>query len=154
MSTDTSRAPSAITGWSCETGGNGLRVSTPRPCGSLRSSDMPGGLPVPRGDDRIRRVAAPREIACRRMALGTVLLTGAAGGIGSHLRAPLREQASELRITDIAPLEAQAANEVAIVAALVDEAAIGAAADGADAVVHLGGIPSERAFADILGPNV
>jgi uronate dehydrogenase len=88
------------------------------------------------------------------MALGTVLLTGAAGGIGSHLRAPLREQASELRITDIAPLEALAPNEVAIVADLADEAAIGAAADGADAVVHLGGIPSERAFADILGPNV
>jgi uronate dehydrogenase len=88
------------------------------------------------------------------MALGTVLLTGAAGGIGSHLRAPLREQASELRITDIAPLEAQAPNEVAIVADLADEAAIDAAAEGADAVVHLGGIPTERAFADLLGPNV
>jgi uronate dehydrogenase len=88
------------------------------------------------------------------MALGTVLLTGAAGGIGSHLRAPLRERAAELRITDVVPLEAQADNERAIVADLADEAAIVAAADGADAIVHLGGIPSERGFGEILGPNI
>ena len=43
------------------------------------------------------------------MALATVLLTGAAGGIGSHLRAPLRERAAELRITDVAPLSRMAA---------------------------------------------
>jgi uronate dehydrogenase len=88
------------------------------------------------------------------MALGIVLLTGAAGGIGSHLRAPLRERAAELRITDIAPLEAEADNERVIVADLADEAAILAAAEGADAIVHLGGIPSEREFGEILGPNI
>src|SRR4051812_40705151 len=88
------------------------------------------------------------------MALGTVLLTGAAGSIGSHLRAPLRERAAELRITDIAPLEAEAGKERAIVADLTDEAAILAAAAGADAIVHLGGIPSDRPFGEILGPNI
>jgi uronate dehydrogenase len=88
------------------------------------------------------------------MALGSVLLTGAAGGIGSHLRAPLRERATELRITDIAPLEAEADNERVIVADLTDEAAILAAADGADAIVHLGGIPSNSEFDKILGPNI
>ena len=41
-----------------------------------------------------------------------------------------------------------------IVADLTDEAAILAAADGADAIVHLGGIPSEREFDEILGPNI
>jgi uronate dehydrogenase len=88
------------------------------------------------------------------MALGSVLLTGAAGGIGSHLRAPLRERATELRITDVAPLEPEADNERVIVADLTDEAAILAAADGADAIVHLGGIPSDREFGEILGPNI
>jgi uronate dehydrogenase len=88
------------------------------------------------------------------MPLGTVLLTGAAGAIGSHLRAPLREAARELRISDIAPLEAEAANEVVHVADLADEAAIARAADGADAVVHLGGIPTERGFDELLGPNI
>src|SRR4051794_33494977 len=88
------------------------------------------------------------------MALGTVLLTGAAGGIGSHLRAPLREGGAELRIPDVAPLAAEAGNERVIVADLPEEAAILAAADGADAIVHLGGIPSEREFGEILGPNI
>ena len=88
------------------------------------------------------------------MALGTVLLTGAAGSIGSHLRAPLRERAAELRISDIAPLEAEAGNERVIVADLADEDAVAAAADGADAIVHLGGIPSNRGFGELLGPNL
>jgi uronate dehydrogenase len=85
--------------------------------------------------------------------LGTVLLTGAAGAIGSHLRAPLRAAARELRISDARPLEAQAGNEVVVPADLADEAAVLAAADGADAVVHLGGIPSEGSFGELLGPN-
>ena len=88
------------------------------------------------------------------MALGTVLLTGAAGAIGSHLRAPLREAAAELRISDVRPLAAEAANEVVVPADLADEAAVRRAADGADAVVHLGGIPTEAAFEELLGPNL
>src|SRR5690242_6392066 len=87
------------------------------------------------------------------MSLGTVLLTGAAGGIGSHLRAPLREAAAELRLTDVRPLEAEADNEAVFIADLADREAIRHAADGIDAVVHLGGIPSEREFDDLLGPN-
>jgi uronate dehydrogenase len=86
--------------------------------------------------------------------LGTVLLTGAAGGIGSHLRAPLRAAAAELRISDVAPLEPEAANEVVVPAELADEAAVLRAAERADAVVHLGGIPSERSFGELLGPNI
>jgi len=86
--------------------------------------------------------------------LGTVLLTGAAGDIGSHLRAPLREAASELRLSDVRPLEADAGNEVVIPAELTDREAVARAAVGADAVVHLGGIPSERPFGELVGPNV
>lgn len=80
-------------------------------------------------------------------------MTGAAGHIGSHLRAPLREAAAELRASDVRPLEPQAANEVVVEAELTDFDAVARAAAGADAVVHLGGTPSERPFGELLGPN-
>src|SRR3954452_22403494 len=88
------------------------------------------------------------------MPLGPVLLTGAAGGIGSRLRAPLREAVSELRISDIAPLEAQAGNETVWPADLTDLDALRAAADGVEAVVHLGGVPTEAPFAEIAAANL
>jgi uronate dehydrogenase len=88
------------------------------------------------------------------MALGPVLLTGAAGGIGSSLRAPLRELASELRLTDVAPLEAEAENETVHPADLTDLDALCAAADGVEAVVHLGGVPEEAPFEELAAANL
>jgi uronate dehydrogenase len=87
-------------------------------------------------------------------ALGPVLLTGAAGTIGSHLRAPLREAASELRLTDVAPLEAEADNETVHPADLTDLDALCAAADGVEAIVHLGGVPVEAPFAELAPANL
>ena len=86
--------------------------------------------------------------------IGPVLLTGAAGGIGSRLRAPLREAASELRLTDVAPLEAQAPNESVHPADLTDLDALRAAADGVEAVVHLGGVPEEAPFEELAPANL
>jgi uronate dehydrogenase len=83
-----------------------------------------------------------------------VLLTGAAGGIGSRLRAPLREAVDELRLSDIAPLEAEADNETVHPADLADFAAVRAAADGVDAVVHLGGVPEEAPFEELAPANL
>lgn len=86
--------------------------------------------------------------------LGPILLTGAAGHIGSHLRAPLREAASELRLTDVAPLHAEAPNETVHQAELTDFDALRAAADGVEAVVHLGAIPVEAPFAELAAANL
>ena len=86
--------------------------------------------------------------------LGPILLTGAAGRIGSSLRGPLREVASELRLTDIAPLEADAPNETVHQADLADFAALRAAADGVESVVHLGGIPVEAPFEELAAANL
>jgi uronate dehydrogenase len=86
--------------------------------------------------------------------LGPILLTGAAGGIGSRLRAPLRDATSELRLSDVAPLEAEADNETVWPADLTDLDALRAAADGVEAVVHLGGIPEEAPFAEIAAANL
>lgn len=83
-----------------------------------------------------------------------VLLTGAAGGIGTRLRAPLREAVDELRLSDIEPLEAEADNESVHPADLADFDAVRAAADGVDAVVHLGGVPEEAPFEEIAPANL
>lgn len=88
------------------------------------------------------------------MTLGPVLLTGAAGRIGSRLRAPLREATSELRLSDIAPLTAEADNETVWPADLTDLDALRAAADGVEAVVHLGGVPTETPFAELAAANL
>jgi uronate dehydrogenase len=88
------------------------------------------------------------------MALGPILLTGAAGTIGSRLRAPLREAASELRLTDVAPLAAEAENESVHPADLTDLGALRTAADGVEAVVHLGGVPVEAPFEELAPANL
>jgi uronate dehydrogenase len=86
--------------------------------------------------------------------LGPILLTGAAGRIGSSLRAPLRAAAAELRLTDVVPLHAEAPNETVQHADLADFAAVRAAADGVDAVVHLGAVPGEASFDELAAANL
>jgi uronate dehydrogenase len=81
----------------------------------------------------------------------TVLLTGAAGLVGTMLRAELPGHGHRLRLFDRAPIPAEPA---AITADLADSAALAAAASGVDAIVHLAGIPSEAPFADILATNI
>jgi uronate dehydrogenase len=84
-----------------------------------------------------------------------VLLTGAAGRIGSCLRAGLRDELDELRLTDIHdPDPPPLPTERFVRADLADREAVERAVDGVEAVVHLGGVPSEVAFDELLGPNV
>lgn len=82
-----------------------------------------------------------------------VLLTGAAGRIGSCLREGLRPLVAELRLTDVAPVE-PGERERFVAADLADRDAILAAAEGVDAIVHLGANPGEASFDDLLGPNI
>src|SRR2546423_12047727 len=82
----------------------------------------------------------------------TVLITGAAGRIGSTLRAGLRGSA-RLRLLDVRALSAEAAEEVVcgdISCPGVREEALA----GCSAVVHLAGIPDEAAFEDLLEANI
>jgi uronate dehydrogenase len=84
-----------------------------------------------------------------------VLLTGAAGRIGSALREGLRPGLEELRLSDrenVEPLPGTP--ETFVLADLLDAAAVAKAVDGIDAIVHLGGHPDEAAFGGLLGPNV
>ncbi|MFI1965310.1 NAD-dependent epimerase/dehydratase family protein [Streptomyces pathocidini] len=81
----------------------------------------------------------------------TVLLTGAAGGVGALLRDRLPAYGYALRLFDIVPVPG---DPDAIAADLLDNTALRAAVRGVDAVVHLAGISQEAPFADLLTSNI
>jgi len=74
-----------------------------------------------------------------------ILITGAAGLVGSMLRPRLARPGRTLRLLDIAPLQAGQGEE-AIQASVTDLAAMTAACSGADAVIHLAGVPRESSW--------
>ncbi|HEY0937433.1 MAG TPA: NAD(P)-dependent oxidoreductase [Trebonia sp.] len=91
------------------------------------------------------------------MSPSTILVTGAAGRIGTMLRSRLARPGRVLRLLDIVPLPDAgrlAAGEETVTATVTDLAAVTAACAGVDAVIHLGGIPGEDAWAPILDVNI
>ena len=68
-----------------------------------------------------------------------VLVTGAAGLIGTALRQGLRGSWRKLRVTDRNPIADPANNEEAITADIADRAALERMMQGVDALVHLAG---------------
>lgn len=85
---------------------------------------------------------------------GTVVITGAAGRIGSALRHALRDETRHLVLIDRDPLTAQSPVERAIRLDLTDLDALISAFEGADVVIHLAGLPDEAPLADLLDANV
>jgi hypothetical protein len=86
-------------------------------------------------------------------AVPLILITGAAGRIGSMLRPRLARPDRTLRLLDIAALTAGPAEE-AIRASITDLDAMTAACRGADAVIHLAGIAWEAPWPEILEVNI
>lgn len=84
----------------------------------------------------------------------TILLTGAAGRLGSQLRAGLAPLTRKLRLADAAPIANLQPHEEAKIFDLADEAAVHAACQGVDAIVHFGGVPLERSWDSILNANI
>lgn len=83
-----------------------------------------------------------------------IVLTGAAGALGTQLRAPLAKLADELVSTDLADGIADLGpNETYIQANVADREAMMTLIEGADMVVHFGAIPDEAPFDDILQSN-
>src|SRR4051795_2445359 len=83
-----------------------------------------------------------------------VLMTGAAGRIGAVLRAGLRDEVEELRLSDVVEPEDLQGRETFAPADLTDQAAVDRAVEGVDAVVHLGAVPDEAPLDRIAGPNL
>ncbi|WP_329036219.1 NAD(P)-dependent oxidoreductase [Streptomyces sp. NBC_00178] len=81
----------------------------------------------------------------------TVLLTGAAGGLGTLMRGLLPAYGYDLRLFDLVPIEGEPG---AVTAGLGDRDALREAVRGVDAVIHLAGISLEASFDRILHANI
>ncbi|MFI6296424.1 NAD-dependent epimerase/dehydratase family protein [Nonomuraea sp. NPDC050790] len=88
------------------------------------------------------------------MKLGRIVLTGAAGMVGSAVREALRERAGRLVLVDRVPMDARAANEEVVTTELDGLGGVLDVVRGADVVVHLSGIPDEAPLPDLLQANV
>jgi uronate dehydrogenase len=82
-----------------------------------------------------------------------ILITGAAGDVGSRLTALLRDT-YQLRLSDIRTPSAVPGNAEFIPADLTDLAAVGRVVAGMDGIVHLGGFSVEGPWDTILNANI
>lgn len=73
-----------------------------------------------------------------------LLMTGAAGGIGTQIRTGLRAFATRVRLSDIADLGEAAPGEEIVRCDLADRDALRALAKGCDAILHFGGVSTEN----------
>jgi uronate dehydrogenase len=88
------------------------------------------------------------------MKLKKIVLTGAAGRLGSYLREPLSKMCDELVSTDIADdIGTLYEGESYVKADLASYDQIAALMDGVEMVVHFGAIVDEKPFEELLGPN-
>lgn len=84
----------------------------------------------------------------------TIAVTGGAGRVAKAMREVLSPQVRHLRIVDIVEPAVLAANESFVIADLskLDEAV--SALAGVDGIIHLAGIPSEKALPEMVNANV
>lgn len=84
-----------------------------------------------------------------------ILLTGASGNLGRHLAAALGAQGWRLRLTDIAPFPGPLpAGATFVKADLEDGVALLRQAEGCGAILHFGGISTDKPFEEVIGPNI
>ena len=119
----------------------------------------PGRPPAHRGPGRaVHGGQLPGRMAAQVVSSGVsiILITGAAGRIGTMLRTRLAAPGRILRLLDIIPsADPSGSGEgVTVTASVTDLAAMTAASTGADAVIHLGGMPGEAPWERILDVNI
>lgn len=85
--------------------------------------------------------------------MSTVLITGAAGGIGTMLRPRLARPGRTLRLLDVAEMTAGRGEQV-VRATITDLDAMTEACAGVDAIVHLAGQSTEAAWNRVLDLNI
>ncbi|MCY4541999.1 MAG: NAD(P)-dependent oxidoreductase [Rhodobacteraceae bacterium] len=83
-----------------------------------------------------------------------ILLTGAAGRLGSVLRKSLAPLARNLRLADASPISTQFGQEEIVTFDLADMKATLAACEGCDAIVHFGAVAMESSWQTILDSNI
>jgi nucleoside-diphosphate-sugar epimerase len=85
--------------------------------------------------------------------VSTILITGAAGGVGGILRPRLAKPGRTLRLLDLAEMTPDAGEEV-IQGSITDLDVMLEACEGVEAVVHLGGHSTETRWDRILDVNI
>ena len=86
--------------------------------------------------------------------MNRILITGAAGGLGTLLRPRLARPGRTLRLLDIAPIADLRDGEEAVTASITDLDAFTEACAGVDAVLHLGGLSTEHRWDQIAEVNI
>jgi uronate dehydrogenase len=81
-------------------------------------------------------------------------VTGAAGRIGSVLRAGLNDDVETMHCLDVRPIPTLLGHEVGHQLDLADLEGMVAAFNGCDGVIHLGGYPTEADFHDLVDVNI
>lgn len=100
-------------------------------------------------------VSTPRPDDAGRGRPEVVLVTGAAGRIGTYLRPRLARPGRVLRLLDVDPVgEEPADGEEVLVGSVCDPETMARATAGATAVVHLAGLASEADWEDLLELNI
>lgn len=84
----------------------------------------------------------------------TVLLTGAAGGVGSRLRKLLAGVYPDFRLSDVVDIADLAPGERFVRTDLADLAAVERLVEGVEGVIHLGAVSVERPWEEILPANI
>src|SRR6187551_1281464 len=84
----------------------------------------------------------------------TVLITGAAGGIGSRLRQLMKGVYPAIRWSDIRKPNDLARGEEFVIADLSDYGQVETAVRGVEGIVHLGGHSTEGPWDTILNANI
>lgn len=79
-----------------------------------------------------------------------ILITGAAGNLGDHLRRGLGHLTEHMRLLDVKPMGEAMPGEELFECDLSDRAAAFEAVKGCDAVVHFAGHPREMSFDEIM----
>jgi uronate dehydrogenase len=80
-----------------------------------------------------------------------ILITGAAGNLGRHLRTGLAPLARRLRLVDVKDMGEAAAHEEIARCDLADRAAALEVTRDCDAIVHFAGHPRELSFDEVVG---
>ncbi|MBB4184474.1 hypothetical protein GGE07_001100 [Sinorhizobium terangae] len=83
-----------------------------------------------------------------------LLVTGAGGALGRHVRHGLKGSAKVLRLSDIADLGPADDGEEVVRCDLADRQAVEELARGCDAILHLGAIPVEADFDGLPQANI
>ena len=83
-----------------------------------------------------------------------VLMTGAAGGVGTMIRPLLASIYPEIILSDVKEPQDLQANETFVPAELADLASVERACEGIDGIVHLGGYSVEGPWETILQSNI